>query len=63
MDIDMGGSARNPGSASASPGTALANPGTTSQDPGTAQHDPVEVMPVDQMEIDEDVFPVQAIPA
>src|SRR5215216_6055428 len=41
MDIDMGGSARNPGTASANPGTASANPGTTSQDPGTAQHDPV----------------------
>ena len=58
MYIDMGGGARNPGTASANPRTASVNPGTTSQDPGTAQHDPVEVMPVDQMEIDEDVFPV-----
>ena len=63
MDIDTGGSTRDPGTASANPGTASANPGTTSLDPGTAQRDPAEVMLVDQMEIDEEVFPVRAIPA
>ena len=56
MDIDMGGSTPNPG-------TTSANPGTTSLDPGTVQRDPAEVMPVDQMEIDEEIFPPRAIPA
>src|SRR5215216_4866004 len=41
MDIDTGGSTRDPGTASANPRTASANPRTTSLDPGTAQRDPV----------------------
>ena len=44
MDIDVG--------------SGSGNPGTSSPNPGTAQQDPAEVMPVEQMEIDEDVFPV-----
>ena len=63
MDIDTGGSTRDLGTASANPGTASANQGTTSLDPGTAQRDPAEVMPVDQMEIDEEMFPPRAISA
>ena len=56
MDIDWGNTLANLGNASV-------NLGTASQNLGTVQPNPAEVMPVDRMEVDEDVFLVRAIPA